>query len=1083
MNNQNIDLNKILSSENVNIWSANQEELEEQALRELEVLRKDNENSTTDQLEDGEIEASETGNEDYNNANSSVFSVLNIEQYIQRQEDLKKRQDFKKALDAHPTTGTIHSNFKKSSIVIKKHKRKLSPEKSNQSENESQYQQDTSQINTLYSRRCTNSTSDVIGETKCIRANSGSEDASEDENNSGSEYIPSENEKDSDYESFVPHKIAEPDNPPKKKRKTSLGEHKIQDDGKWKNYKKRLDEYYKKVEENVSSIDDNDEDHEEKQVTAEFHSIKGGLRVPINIWTKLYGYQQDSIHWLWQLHQKATGGLLGDEMGLGKTVQIIVFLHALEFSRVISCHGRFNGLGPSLIVCPATVIQQWVKHFHEWAPEFRVAILHQSGSYQGNKALLIKDMHKSKGILITTYSGVLTYNDVLVDYNWHYLILDEGHKIRNPAAKATVAVKRIRTPHRIMLTGSPMQNNLTELWSLFDFTNPGVLGDSATFQEHFANPILHGGFANSTPSQEATALSVATMLKSIIDPYLLRRTKSEVQHHISLPNKSEQVLFCSLTKYQIDLYKNFLMSEQVSTMLGRGIKHWYAEKSLRAGVLVAITKLRKICNHPDIFMSEEDSNSLEDDDSLPLEEKFGYYKKSGKMVVVSALLKIWKKQGHRVLLFTQGRAMIVVFQQFLDQHGYKYLKMDGSTSIRSRQSLIDKFNQDSSFDVFLLTTRVGGLGVNLTGANRVIIYDPDWNPATDTQARERAWRIGQEKNVTVYRLLSAGTIEEKMYQRQVWKQLLSNKILLDPKTNKFFRSSDLHDLFSLQESTDSNPETANIFHNSRVRIQESMKKKKELKSKKLKKSDVQFTEDKLQQMKNLAHQIAKSLTKPKSILPPELEEEKLQKLKEKEEIKTLSPQALLDYNREKAKQKETASINKIDNCEATVSFSEALEYSEKTAKLHHVLNSSKADHCTVIQKAQIIHQKITKEPEQLIEKYKKSKPKNVGKEKRKKDKAIVDTSGKIDGEIVDGLVKTEIKRQKKSKKEENVETHDDYVLGKLFQKKGVSRALQHESIVQSGSRGGNLRIHFDARQRAEKSLEALRKSRIDNWRW
>lgn len=154
-------------------------------------------------------------------------------------------------------------------------------------------------------------------------------------------------------------------------------------------------------------------------------------------------------------------------------------------------------------------------------------------------------------------------------------------------------------------------------------------------------------------------------------------------------------------------------------------------------------------------------------DATSTEEKFGYYKRGGKMVVVSALLKIWKKQGHRVLLFTQSRAMILVFEVFLQQQGYKYLKMDGSTSVSSRQPLISKFNEDSSYDIFLLTTRVGGLGINLTGANRVIIYDPDWNPATDIQARERAWRIGQSKQVTVYRLLSAGTIEEKVIYHMI----------------------------------------------------------------------------------------------------------------------------------------------------------------------------------------------------------------------------------------------------------------------------------------------------------------------------
>ncbi|KAJ8968952.1 hypothetical protein NQ317_007714 [Molorchus minor] len=400
-----------------------------------------------------------------------------------------------------------------------------------------------------------------------------------------------------------------------------------------------------------------------------------------------------------------------------------------------------------------------VNHFHEWAPEFRVAVLHQSGSYQGKKTQLIKEIHKSKGIIITTYQGILKFKGNLLEHIWHYMILDEGHKVRTPTAKVTIAVKEFRTPHRVMLTGTPMQNNLTELWSLFDFTNPGMLGSLMMFQEHFATPILHGGFANSTPMQEATALPVATALKNIITHYMLRRSKNEVKHHIFLPNKSEQVLFCSLTHEQKDLYKEYLMSEHVNMILGRGTKHWFSNNHMRANVLVAITTLRKICNHPDIYLCASDDNKLKyDDNDIPIESRFGYYKKSGKMIVVSALLKIWKKQGHRVLLFTQGRSMIAIFQDFLEQQNYKYLKMDGSTSVSSRQIIINQFNKDNSYDVFLLTTRVGGLGVNLTGADRVIIFDPDWNPATDTQARERAWRIGQDKNVTIYRLLSAGTI-------------------------------------------------------------------------------------------------------------------------------------------------------------------------------------------------------------------------------------------------------------------------------------------------------------------------------------
>lgn len=199
---------------------------------------------------------------------------------------------------------------------------------------------------------------------------------------------------------------------------------------------------------------------------------------------------------------------------------------------------RFIGVGPSLLVCPVTVIHQWVQHFHEWAPEFRVAVLHQSGSFQGNlkislnfsnffvsgefsfctkgnKINLIKEINKKAGILITTYSGILKYKSNLLDHNWHYIILDEGHKIRNPTAKVSIAVKELRTPHRIMLTGSPMQNNLTELWSLFDFTNPGMLGGLNTFQEHFIHPILQGGFTN------ASAMQVNRFFVFTIDLFLL----------------------------------------------------------------------------------------------------------------------------------------------------------------------------------------------------------------------------------------------------------------------------------------------------------------------------------------------------------------------------------------------------------------------------------------------------------------------------------------------------------------------------------------------------------------------------------
>ncbi|KAJ8924018.1 hypothetical protein NQ315_006795 [Exocentrus adspersus] len=1107
---QNKDLLELNLSEGVSVWGTNQEVLENQALKELETFAEHSKQE--DDLEEGEIVEIEVETDTGTNR-KSVETNLNIEAYIRRQQDLKKRQEYKKSLGVSDYSKELAQKLSRKRSGV--HSKRTSKKRKLESNTNSRNRDETSVNN----EHCDAEEKNELVEEELVSKNI------ETEEKSGSEYVPSDSDFDSDCDNFFDNSEGSFDNvkASNKKKRITVGKRKgkceniekIVDDGLLHNYQSRLNLYYKQLEEELSLNALNDA--VEESTNTEFHMLKGGLKVPLKIWQKLYSYQQDGVKWLWSIHQKTTGGLLGDEMGLGKTVQIIAFFSSLEYSKTLSCHARFKGLGPTIIVCPATVINQWVKHFHEWAPEFRVAVLHQSGSFQGNKATLIKEMNRCKGIIVTTYLGILKYKGNLLEYNWHYFVLDEGHKIRNPTAKVSIAVKEIRTPHRLLLTGSPMQNNLTELWSLFDFTNPSMLGNLTTFQEHFATPILHGGFANSTSMQEATALSVATTLKNIITPFLLRRSKSEVQQDILLPHKTEQVLFCSLTKEQRDLYKGYLMSEDVNTILGRGVKNWHSENHMRANVLVAITTLRKICNHPDIYLSEADENknwASIDDEVTPIEERFGFYKRSGKMVVVSALLKIWKRQGHRVLLFTQGRSMISIFQYFLEQQDYKYLKMDGNTSISSRQALIDKFNLDLSYNVFLLTTRVGGLGINLTGANRVIIFDPDWNPATDTQARERAWRIGQEKEVTIYRLLSAGTIEEKMYQRQIWKQLLSNKVLIDPRTNKFFKTSDLHDLFSLQESTDTNPETANIFRNSRIRIEQKIKRKK--KDKKSKKNsvdsalpDVQFSEDKIQAMKNLAQQIAKSLSQneepvpaPKPAFQLELELERQEKLKEKQELKKLSAQELLIYNKEKANRKDDDSINKVDGCETNVSFSSALEYSEKTAKLHHILVSGKVKDSSVVAKkvAQIrkdvIKPNKDKEPwssgtgfnnsdmetESCSGKHKESKKHK--KKKRYKEKSVVDTSGSVEGEMVEGLVRSEVRKIKSKKdKSEGKDSQDEFILGKLFSKKGVSGALHHDSIIQSGFQSDNLKIHTDARVRAEKSLEALRKSRIDNWRW
>ncbi|KAM4034179.1 LOW QUALITY PROTEIN: DNA excision repair protein ERCC-6 [Anomaloglossus baeobatrachus] len=569
------------------------------------------------------------------------------------------------------------------------------------------------------------------------------------------------------------------------------------DDGDAKVYKHRIWQYQKQQanEAQQRSVAEESEDSD-----VEFDE---GFCIPGSIWRKLYKYQQTGVRWLWELHCQQAGGILGDEMGLGKTIEIIVFLAGLCYSRIRTRGSdyRYEGLGPSIIVCPATVMHQWVKEFHTWWPKIRVAILHETGSFAGKKVKLIGEIGNSHGVLITSYSNVRLMQEELLKYHWHYLILDEGHKIRNPNAGVTMACKQFRTPHRLILSGSPMQNNLRELWSLFDFVFPGKLGTLPVFMEQFSVPITMGGYSNASPVQVKTAYRCACVLRDTINPYLLRRMKADVKMSLSLPDKNEQVLFCRMTDEQRQVYQNFIDSKEVYGILNGDMQ-----------VFPGLIALRKICNHQDLFTGGTKILKGTKDMDPEEREQFGYWKRSGKMIVVESLLKIWHRQGHRVLLFTQSRQMIHILEAFIVRIGYTYLKMDGTTTVSSRQPLITKFNEDSSIFIFLLTTRVGGLGVNLTGANRVVIYDPDWNPSTDTQARERAWRIGQKKEVTVYRLLTAGTIEEKIYHRQIFKQFLTNRILKDPKQRRFFKSNDLYELFTLT-SPDANQgtETSAIF--------------------------------------------------------------------------------------------------------------------------------------------------------------------------------------------------------------------------------------------------------------------------------
>ncbi|KAL3717305.1 hypothetical protein ACJRO7_008824 [Eucalyptus globulus] len=463
--------------------------------------------------------------------------------------------------------------------------------------------------------------------------------------------------------------------------------------------------------------------------------LKDGLKIPESIFTSLFDYQKVGVQWLWELHCQKAGGIIGDEMGLGKTIQVLSFLGALHVS------GMYK---PSIVVCPVTLLRQWKREAKKWYPKFHVEILHDSSqdsyskksknSYESDDEsegslnrdyeetsqsknakkwdpLIKRVLRSESGLLITTYEHLRLLGDKLLHIVWGYAVLDEGHRIRNPNAEITLVCKQLQTVHRIIMTGAPIQNRLTELWSLFDFVFPGKLGVLPVFEAEFAVPITVGGYANASPLQVTTAYRCAVVLRDLVMPYLLRRMKADVNAH--LPKKTEHVLFCSLNAEQRSVYRAFLASSEVEQILG-GSKN----------SLYGIDVMRKICNHPDLLEREHAHHNPD----------YGNPERSGKMKVVAEVLKVWKEEGHRVLLFAQTQQMLDILESFLVSGEYKYRRMDGLTPVKQRMALIDEFNNSDEVFIFILTTKVGGLGTNLTGANRVIIFDPDWNPSTDMQS-------------------------------------------------------------------------------------------------------------------------------------------------------------------------------------------------------------------------------------------------------------------------------------------------------------------------------------------------------------
>jgi non-specific serine/threonine protein kinase len=475
-----------------------------------------------------------------------------------------------------------------------------------------------------------------------------------------------------------------------------------------------------------------------------FRGIKE-VELPATLRGDLRPYQWAGYNWLHFLKEFHFGGCLADDMGLGKTIQALATL----------LYESQNGAKqPSLVVVPTSVVFNWLNEIARFAPKLRV--LNQTGN---NREANTKNFAKYD-IVLTSYGTLRQDIYFLKDYQFNYVILDESQYIKNPISQTAKAARLLKANYRLALTGTPVENNTLELWSLFAFLNPGLLGNLNYFKGAFAKPIEQ----NRDPK-------AAELLKKIIFPFVLRRTKEEVEK--DLPPKVENTVYCDMSPQQEKLYhqwRDYYRAALLKQIADVGLN------KTRMNVLEGLMKLRQIACHP-----------------LLVEERFPH--KIGKYEMLIEYLAEILAEGHKVLVFSQFVRMLTIIRQYLDSARIPYEYLDGKT--RDRKSCVEHFQNDDACKIFLISLRAGGTGLNLTAADYVIHYDPWWNPAVELQATDRTHRIGQDKHVFVYKMITKDTVEEKILQLQERKkELVSNLISTDAGLFKHLTVDDIQNLFS-----------------------------------------------------------------------------------------------------------------------------------------------------------------------------------------------------------------------------------------------------------------------------------------------
>lgn len=513
-----------------------------------------------------------------------------------------------------------------------------------------------------------------------------------------------------------------------------------------------------------AKVEDDEYKTEEQTYYSIAHTVHESVTEQASILVNgnLKEYQIKGLEWLVSLFNNNLNGILADEMGLGKTIQTIALVTYLMEKKKVN--------GPYLIIVPLSTLSNWVLEFEKWAPT--VSVVSYKGSPQSRRLVQAQMRSTKFNVLLTTYEYVIKDKGVLAKVQWKYMIIDEGHRMKNHHCKLTQVLNtHYIAPHRLLLTGTPLQNKLPELWALLNFLLPSIFKSCSTFEQWFNAPFATTG--EKVELNEEETILIIRRLHKVLRPFLLRRLKKEVESQ--LPDKVEYIIKCDMSGLQRVLYKHM---QSKGVLLTDGSEKGNKGKGGAKALMNTIVQLRKLCNHPFMFQHIEEKFCDHLGTGGTVVSGPDLYRASGKFELLDRILPKLKTTGHRVLVFCQMTQCMTIIEDYLSWRAFQYLRLDGMTKAEDRGELLKKFNDaNSEYFIFLLSTRAGGLGLNLQSADTVIIFDSDWNPHQDLQAQDRAHRIGQRNEVRVLRLMTVNSVEERILAAARYKLNMDEKVI------------------------------------------------------------------------------------------------------------------------------------------------------------------------------------------------------------------------------------------------------------------------------------------------------------------